>query len=150
MSCIVKQKRKAANGETIYYAYESTSVWIPGVGPRSKRRFLGRMDPLTGEILPTEKRGRKKKETQPVASDIPGDASTNSDTDKDKQALIASVNHLEKQLVELKGENDHLRKQTQILQAKLSRTERGLQAMRASVNRSLDTCISDCQIDVDQ
>ncbi len=22
MSCIVKQKRKAANGETIYYAYE--------------------------------------------------------------------------------------------------------------------------------
>ena len=50
MSCIVKQKRKAANGETVYYAYESTSVWIPGVGPRSKRRFLGRMDPLYAEI----------------------------------------------------------------------------------------------------
>ena len=150
MSCIVKQKRKAANGETIYYAYESTSVWIPGVGPRSKRRFLGRMNPLTGEILPTEKRGRKKNETQPVASDLPGITSASSDPGKDKQALIATVDHLEKQLAELREENNHLHSQTQILQAKLSRTEKGLQAMRTSVIRNLDSCISNCQIDVDQ
>lgn len=149
MSCIVKQKRKAANGETIYYAYESTSVWIPNVGPRSKRRFLGRMDPSTGEILPTEKRGRKKKETQPVASDLPNGTSTNSDPDKDKQALIAAVAHLEKEVAELKGENNHLHSQTQILQAKLSRTEKGLQAMRAAVIHNIDTCINDCQNDVD-
>ena len=107
------------------------------------------MDPSTGEILPTEKRGRKKKETQPVASDLPNGTSTNSDPDKDKQALIAAVAHLEKEVAELKGENNHLHSQTQILQAKLSRTEKGLQAMRAAVIHNIDTCINDCQNDVD-
>ena len=89
MSCIVKQKRKGTN--TIY-AYESTSVWIPGVGPRSKRRLIGRVDPTTGEIVPTGKRGRKKKtesESQPTEIELV--AETESAPNQTKQALIDAV-----------------------------------------------------------
>ena len=48
MSCIVKQKRK---GTDIVYAYRSESIWVPGVGPRSKRKLIGRVDPIYTDIL---------------------------------------------------------------------------------------------------
>ena len=47
------------------YVYESTSYWDAEKGQsRSKRRVIGKIDPGTGEIVPTGKRGRSKK-TQP-------------------------------------------------------------------------------------
>lgn len=48
MSCIVYQTKK--NG--VKYAYESVSYWDKDKGqPRSKRKYLGRVDPETGEIV---------------------------------------------------------------------------------------------------
>ena len=44
------------------YVYESESYWVPELGQsRSRRKLLGKLDPVTGEIVPCGKRGPKKK-----------------------------------------------------------------------------------------
>jgi len=45
------------------YVYEIESYWDPQKKQaRSRRKVIGKLDPVTGEIIPTGKRGRKKKE----------------------------------------------------------------------------------------
>lgn len=57
---IVKQYH--ADTKTVY-VYESESYWDPEKKQsRSRRKVIGKIDPDTGEIIPTGKRGRKKKE----------------------------------------------------------------------------------------
>ena len=52
------------------YVYESTSYWDAEKGQsRSKRKVIGKIDPATGEIVPTGKRGRKKKNPEPERSE---------------------------------------------------------------------------------
>lgn len=44
----------------ITYAYESQSYWDKELGQsRAKRKLIGRVDDETGEIVPTDGRGRK-------------------------------------------------------------------------------------------
>ncbi len=53
MSCIVYQTNKKTG---ITYAYESISYWDKEKGqPRSKRKYIGRVDDETGEIVTTRK-----------------------------------------------------------------------------------------------
>lgn len=95
---IIKQYDKRSG---ITYAYESHSYWDSEKKmTRAKRKLIGRIDPETGEITPTDGRNRRKK-----------DAGSSSDTDykklyeklvskcKAQEALIAS---LKKQIKELK------------------------------------------------
>lgn len=52
------------------YVYESESYWDPELKQsRSRRKVVGKIDPDTGEMVPTGKRGRKKKE--PTAGGVP-------------------------------------------------------------------------------
>lgn len=45
------------------YVYESISYWDAEKGQsRSKRKCIGKIDPETGEMVPTGKRGKQKKE----------------------------------------------------------------------------------------
>lgn len=63
---IVKQLDKRSG---ITYVYESVSYWDrEKKQPRSKRTLIGRLDPATGEIVPTDGRGKRhaQKETDPV------------------------------------------------------------------------------------
>ncbi|MDO4805253.1 MAG: hypothetical protein Q4A32_10595, partial [Lachnospiraceae bacterium] len=54
---IIKKYNKS-NGTT--YVYESESYWDKDKKqPRSKRKLIGKLDPVTGEIVPTGTRGRK-------------------------------------------------------------------------------------------
>ena len=44
------------------YVYDAHSTWIPELKqPRSTTRLLGKIDPSTGEMVPTGKRGRPRK-----------------------------------------------------------------------------------------
>ena len=53
---IVKVHNKARN---VTYVYESISYWDKELRqPRSHRKLIGRIDPATGDIVPTGKRGR--------------------------------------------------------------------------------------------
>ncbi len=55
---IIKQYHKDTDTT---YVYESISYWDEEKKQsRSKRRVIGKLDPETGEIIPTGKRGRKK------------------------------------------------------------------------------------------
>ena len=57
---IIKQYHKDTDTT---YVYESVSYWDAEKGQsRSKRRVIGKLDPVTGEIIPTGKRGRTKQE----------------------------------------------------------------------------------------
>lgn len=56
---IVKQTNKKTG---ITYVYESHSYWDPEKKQaRSKRKLIGKLDPVTGDIIPTGKKGPKKK-----------------------------------------------------------------------------------------
>lgn len=60
MAAIIRQKDKRSG---ITYAYESVSYWDKEKQQsRSKRTLIGRVDDKTGEIIPTDGRGRKNKE----------------------------------------------------------------------------------------
>lgn len=53
---IVKVHNKARN---VTYVYESVSYWDKELKqPRSHRKLVGRIDPATGDIVPTGKRAR--------------------------------------------------------------------------------------------
>ena len=57
---IVKQYRKDTDTT---YVYESTSYWDPEKKQsRAKRHLIGKLDPVTGEIVPTGKKGRPPKD----------------------------------------------------------------------------------------
>ncbi len=58
---IIKQHDKRSG---ITYAYESHSYWDPEKKmTRAKRKLIGRVDPETGDIVPTDGRNRKAKKT---------------------------------------------------------------------------------------
>lgn len=65
MAAIVYQRDKRSG---ITYAYESVSYWDKDKKQsRAKRTLIGRVDDETGEIVPTDGRGRKTTETPAVA-----------------------------------------------------------------------------------
>ena len=99
------------------YVYESTSYWDASKGQsRSKRRVIGKIDPLTGEIVPTGKRGRKKKADQGQAKEaapqVPAAVSNEAGRERILQ-LELSVSSLNARIAELEDEN---RKYRQALQ----------------------------------
>jgi hypothetical protein len=62
MAAIIHQKDKRFG---ITYAHESISYWDKEKKQsRAIRRLLGRIDPNSGEIVPTDGRGRKNNEAK--------------------------------------------------------------------------------------
>ena len=58
---IVKQLDKRSG---ITYVYESTSYWDRDKQqPRSRRKLIGKLDPITGDIIPTDGRGKRRSQT---------------------------------------------------------------------------------------
>ena len=55
---MIKQLDKRSG---ITYVYESTSYWDRDKKqPRSKRTLIGRLDPDSGEVVPTDGRGKRR------------------------------------------------------------------------------------------
>ena len=87
------------------YVYDSVSYWDKEKQqPRSKRKLIGKLDPVTGEIIPTAGRGRKAKtlssstSTEPkVNSSETAVKNPNISADADYQALYEACR---KQLLE--------------------------------------------------
>ena len=102
---IVKIHNKARG---VTYVYESHSYWDKELKqPRSNRKLIGKVDPETGETIPTGKRGRQKGSTNRE----PGKVShgvTPSSVSLDQSALItkkdAQIRDLKKQLADANKE----------------------------------------------
>ena len=94
------------------YAYESEAVWDPEKGYSvPKRKYLGRVDPETNEIIKSDgKRGRKPSDT----SADPKNTTIGNDLTKqlqsDNAALKQEVSELKKQVKNLQEQNDSLNK----------------------------------------
>ena len=69
MSCIVYQTNKKTG---VKYAYESISYWDKEKQqPRSKRKYIGRVDPITGEIIrKDDEKNSAEKEPAQVSDEL--------------------------------------------------------------------------------
>ena len=107
---------KYANQSGVVYAYESISEWDPvKKQSRSKRKCLGKVDPDTGEIIPTSgKRGRpaKKKEDNTQGSEEP--------------EYTASVNKLKADYENIKKENQELIRENKKLKTILAKIKKDI------------------------
>ena len=100
MSSIVYQTNKKTGAK---YAYESISYWDKEKKqPRSKRKYIGRVDPETGGII---RKGEKQDKGESV----------NTSQSQDLQMLRDEITEKNRQIVELK-------KQMAILSEKYHRT----------------------------
>ena len=76
------------------YVYESESYYDPTKKQsRSRRKLIGKLDKETGEVIPTGKRGPKKKETAGSGKPAAGGG-----TPEEAQALRERVLELEKEV----------------------------------------------------
>ena len=67
MSCIVYQTNKKTG---VKYAYESVSYWDKEKQqPRSKRKYIGRVDPVTGDIIRKEDENNSVERNPDTVSD---------------------------------------------------------------------------------
>ena len=109
MSTIIHTKIKGTT-----YCYRSESYWDKETKTiKSKRVLIGKIDPETGEMVPTQPRGKRKKQ---------GEAQTQRDFDdhKAKEALIAAA-----------SQNDVYRNQCDELKRRLLSVEKELAEVRA-------------------
>ena len=88
----------------VTYVYESESYWDKEKKqPRSKRTLIGKVDEITGEIVPTGKSGRKKSPEEKLNTD-----SSSVITDQ-----VASLAEKDALITQLKAEIRQLKKQKQ-------------------------------------
>ena len=104
MSCIVYQTDKKTG---VKYAYESISYWDKEKKqPRSKRKYLGRVDPETNEIIPSPRRGTLPANNTPADSQLPDQL----------QSILAEK---EEQILTLKKERDLLKEKCRLMSERL-------------------------------
>lgn len=109
----------------VTYVYESTSYWdAEKKQSRSKRKLLGKLDPVTGEIIPTGTRGRRKKETAQSVPTSSGAASEEAEAKIRELTLALSLK--DARIAELEKEN------------------RKLTDDMAGIRRGLESCLRMC------
>lgn len=113
---IVKYKNQSG----VTYAYESISEWDPvKKQSRPKRRYLGRVDEETGEIIPTAgKRGRPRKNSSPKDPSVQETASSEPAVAADEEA--ASQDSVREIIARLQEENERLSEQNRQLKEALA------------------------------
>lgn len=123
---IVKVYNKKAG---VTYVYESKSYWDKEKQqPRNKRKLIGKIDPVTGEMVPTGKRGRKPSSVA-IATE-PGDVA-GSDGNPDYSALLAVITEKEQ-------ENASLKERVRELEYACGRKEETLKRLRSILDESVD------------
>lgn len=87
------------------YVYESVSYWdAEKKQSRSKRKLLGKLDPETGEVIPTGSRGRKKKTVQEPAA-----VTDTADLAQQIKELTLRLKQQDMQIAALEQENSQLK-----------------------------------------
>ena len=111
----VKSKDKRTG---ITYVYESESYWDKEKQqPRAHRKLIGKLDEETGEIVPTDGRGRKRKDRPREASSVSADAATTADAISAEAAPVPEsdssriIREKDAQIRQLTAENEKLRRE---------------------------------------
>lgn len=94
----------------ITYVYEAESYWDKEKKqPRNKRKLIGKIDEETGEIVPTQGRGRPRKDNTPKKASSPTKEKEEIETYK-KQILDQGIRirELEAEVEKLKSQRNAL------------------------------------------
>ena len=115
---IIRQTNKKTG---ITYVVESESYWDKEKKqPRSHRRIIGKIDPVTGEVVPT----RQKKRSEPAATveEAPQSPSTlpaqASDFNEEIRLRDARISELEHQVACLQEDKEAILRELALLSAK--------------------------------
>lgn len=116
---IVKQLNKKTG---ITYVYESKSYWDPEKKQgRNKKKLLGKLDPETGEIVPTGPKGRPRKEKP--APDLSEEEAKRQEME---QKRILSLNQ---QIAQRDAQIEDLKKEVRSLQSTVTQMKAALSAI---------------------
>ena len=130
MSCIVRSYNKANNTT---YVYESCSYRDPvSKKPRSHRRCIGKLDPTTGQVIPTGKRGRRKKETPPAA-----ESNVENEHGKSSTPELAEVTT---RLQDEQAKNKALSDEVRQLRHQMKQIETAMESLAKAVDKILAIC----------
>ncbi len=122
---IVKVYNKKAG---VTYVYESESYWDKEKKqPRNRRKLIGKINPTTGEIVPTGKRGRPAS----VADATEVVLNTDATADTEYRALLAVID-------EKNRENALLRDRVHELESNCRRNEETMRRLRAILDESVN------------
>ena len=103
---IIKQYHKDTDTT---YVYESISYWDEEKKQsRSKRRVIGKLDPVTGEIVPTGKRGRRSKNPE-NRQEIPAASAADRQAEEKIRELTSALAESRARVTALEEENRKLR-----------------------------------------
>ena len=110
----------------VTYVYDSESYWDKDLKqPRSHRKLIGKRDPVTNEIIPTGKRGRKKSAYSDEKAAAPSDTESREQLE-DALRLIqekdAQILNLRQELSAVEKENRIYRNTLQQASALLDKT----------------------------
>lgn len=122
---IIKQYHKDTNTT---YVYESISYWDAEKGQsRSKRKCIGKIDPETGEMVPTGKRGKQKKEKASCSAEENGKFRKLYEAEQEKAKVLSAEN------ASLKNEMTALKKQNMKLLEAVEKISRLADTVRGSL-----------------
>lgn len=122
MSTIVYQ----TNSNGIKYAYESVSYWDKDKkAPRSKRKYIGKVDPETGDIIPPRSGKKVSTGKTPMQAGNPSND--------------PEVATLRSELVRKEKETEALKKELSDTKIKYSAAMRTLSEICASASDALNT-----------
>ena len=117
------------------YAVESTSHYVPGKGSRPVKKYLGRINPDTGEIIPsTGKRGRPRKEQVMQQTQI----ETNNNEEAYEDVKL-KLERSEEEVLKLTRELD----ETRARQKELAAMEKKRRRILISIRKLLDELEND-------
>lgn len=98
MSRVITEDKRTG----IKYVYEQVSVWSPEhKQARPKKTLIGKIDPATGEIVPTDGRGRKRRrkaDDTPAATTEKPDAQVSVSDATDSDEMKKEVLRLQQEL----------------------------------------------------
>jgi len=116
MSIVKMHNRKTG----VTYVYESESYWDrEKKQPRNRRTLIGKLDPETGEIVPTGRPGRPA--SAPKADTVAG------------PGVRRGSDATERRVRDLEAENESLRAENINLKVELSRKKEALDRIRSAL-----------------
>ena len=113
----------------VTYVYDSVSYWDKDLKqPRSKRKLIGKRDPVTNEIIPTSGRGRRNN-TDASASEKQS-AHSDSSTELKYEKCLEAIREKDSTILEQK-------KQIADLQSRLRACLTALKQLQAAISRTV-------------
>ena len=115
----------------VTYVYDSESYWDKDLKqPRSHRKLIGKRDPVTNEIIPTGKRGRKKS----ASSDEKAAAPSDTESREPLEDALRLIQEKDAQILNLRQELSAVEKENRIYRSTLQQASALLDKTMKSVD----------------